>query len=30
VTHERALLCLSTVNFHGNVTIYSDVALNAA
>jgi len=31
VTHDRALIYLSTFNFHGNVTIYShsDVALNA-
>jgi len=29
VTHDRALIYLSTFNFHDNVTIYSDVALNA-
>jgi len=29
VTHDRAFIYLSTFNFHGNVTIYSDVALNA-
>jgi len=34
VTHDHALIYLSTFNFHanqraGNVTIYSDVELNA-
>jgi len=29
VTHDRVLIYLSTFNFHGNVTVYSDVALNA-
>jgi len=29
VTHDCALLYLGTFNFHGNVTISSDVALNA-
>jgi len=29
VTHDLALIYLSTFNFYGNITIYSDVALDA-